>query len=82
MKVKPLEHAAALKRTNGIEKAMKIADSCIRGSSKENRQGVPYGTVFYKKDRRGSEAVDVAYLDKLNNFWTEVFYILKKQVKK
>jgi hypothetical protein len=72
------QFANDLKRANGIEKALKIAERSANATKPAIRHSLPNGPVFYKKDKQGNEGLEEKELNKTYAFWVEVAGILRK----
>jgi hypothetical protein len=77
MRIKAEVYAEELRKRNGLDKALQIATMRMKESSPNNWQHLP--PVFFQKDRRGNKVLPEKRLKNLHNWWTHVFYILKKK---
>lgn len=72
-------YARDLRRTLGPYRALKVAERCMKENSPSNWTSLPKGTVFYTKDKRSQTHLDVRHLNKVYNYWVEVFNLLRKE---
>lgn len=74
------EYAKDLKRGVGWPRAMRIAENLMKNTAPSEWENVPQSSVFYKKDRRGRplKVLDYKHMAKNHNYWTNVFYELRK----
>ena len=71
-----------LVRANGIGGALKIAEARAKNTHPSTWNNIPFGPIFYQKDKRGGDPkLDVAHLTHLHNWWNHVYCILRKRAK-
>jgi hypothetical protein len=79
MKIKAETLADTLRKANGFDRALRIAQSRAQETDPKNWINLPHGPVFFKKDKRGNEGLSEKHLRNLHGFWTHVYHILKKR---
>lgn len=75
--VKPTEYVKGFIRVNGLPKAKRIAEGLMKSTQPDSYASLPAGYVFFPKDKR-KPGISQRELEKNHNFWTEVFYLLRK----
>ena len=68
-----------LKRGAGADRAIKIAERCMKATAQSERGLLPHGPIFTEKDRKGKLPMGEKHLNYIHNFWTNCYYVLKKQ---
>lgn len=79
---KPEVYANELKRANGLDKAIKIANSLRTNTHPSQHSYVPNGPVFNHTGRHNKNDLNTNHLTYLHNWWTQVYHILKKMERK
>jgi hypothetical protein len=80
-KIRAEVFAEQLKRSNGLDVALRIANNNMRGTSPEAWSGLPNSPVYFKKDNRGNSSLNNKKMSNTHGYWTQVFHVLKKKLK-
>jgi len=73
------EYIENLKRGVGIAKALRIAETRMKETNPKNWEGIPRSVVYFVKDKRQKDQLDVKHLTYLHNWWTAVYFNMKKK---
>jgi len=71
-----------LQRGAGNERALYIARTRMEATNPKNWSDIPSGYIFFPKDTRQKTGYREKELTKLHNWWTTVFYTMKKGMNK
>lgn len=75
--VKVQDYILTLKRGVGLDRAIKIAASCMNATHPSTYSTLP--AVFESKDNRGHTSINTKELARTHAYWTQAYHLLRKK---